>query len=186
MKLIGILAIVIFLTAGTIIFGLRFFSGDEDTWLCQNNVWVKHGNPSVSAPATGCGVAVKPPVSGSSDVSVTPLQSDEVKIVRPQAEEKIVSPLEISGQARGQWFFEAFFPVKLVDANGKVVAQGKALAESDWMTTDWVNFIVQLEFARPATESGVLILQNDNPSGLEQNAKQYSLPIKFNLTAIEN
>lgn len=32
-----------------------FFGGDEDTWICANGQWVKHGNPSASMPQTGCG-----------------------------------------------------------------------------------------------------------------------------------
>jgi hypothetical protein len=35
---------------------VRFtFGGDEDTWICSENVWVKHGNPSVPQPTGGCG-----------------------------------------------------------------------------------------------------------------------------------
>lgn len=38
------------------IFIARFlFGGDEDTWICVNNQWVKHGNPSKPMPQTGCG-----------------------------------------------------------------------------------------------------------------------------------
>ena len=34
---------------------LRFIvGGDEDTWICENGLWVKHGNPSDIAPLTGC------------------------------------------------------------------------------------------------------------------------------------
>jgi uncharacterized membrane protein len=33
---------------------LRFFSGDEDTWLCQDGQWEKHGNPSAPMPAKEC------------------------------------------------------------------------------------------------------------------------------------
>lgn len=29
--------------------------GDEDTWLCQGDTWIKHGNPSKPMPASGCG-----------------------------------------------------------------------------------------------------------------------------------
>lgn len=35
------------------VFSLRLFSG-EDTWLCQNGQWVKHGQPSFPAPTTLC------------------------------------------------------------------------------------------------------------------------------------
>lgn len=36
-------------------FTLRFFSGNEDDWICENNNWVKHGNPSSKMPLEGCG-----------------------------------------------------------------------------------------------------------------------------------
>ncbi|MCL5433186.1 MAG: hypothetical protein M1524_03700 [Patescibacteria group bacterium] len=31
------------------------FGGNEDTWICSNGEWVKHGNPKSSMPQTGCG-----------------------------------------------------------------------------------------------------------------------------------
>lgn len=35
---------------------IRFgLGGPEDTWLCQNGQWVKHGNPQEPAPMAGCG-----------------------------------------------------------------------------------------------------------------------------------
>ena len=40
--------------AGVIVVGIRLLCGDEDTWLCQNNQWVKHGNPSAPMPTTAC------------------------------------------------------------------------------------------------------------------------------------
>lgn len=33
------------------------FSGDEDTWICVDNQWIKHGSPSKPMPLTGCGEA---------------------------------------------------------------------------------------------------------------------------------
>jgi putative hemolysin/spore germination protein GerM len=32
----------------------RFLSGNEDTWLCENGQWVKHGHPSDEMPAKAC------------------------------------------------------------------------------------------------------------------------------------
>ena len=44
------------LSVFVVIFVLRFvIGGDEDTWLCENNQWVKHGQPSYDHPSTGCG-----------------------------------------------------------------------------------------------------------------------------------
>lgn len=43
----------IFIAAAVVVAGLRLFSG-EDTWLCQNGQWVKHGNPQAAAPTRAC------------------------------------------------------------------------------------------------------------------------------------
>ncbi len=45
--IIILIVIVIILLAGTALILLR---GDEDTWLCNNGQWVKHGNPSAPMP----------------------------------------------------------------------------------------------------------------------------------------
>lgn len=37
----------------TMIFMLRFFSGEDD-WICQDGQWVKHGNPEVAMPSSKC------------------------------------------------------------------------------------------------------------------------------------
>jgi len=51
---------VIFIVAlAVVILALRFFSGDEDTWLCSGGQWVKHGHPSAPQPTTGCGEEIK-------------------------------------------------------------------------------------------------------------------------------
>jgi uncharacterized membrane protein len=36
------------------IFGIRFFSG-EDSWICVDGQWVKHGNPNAPVPQYNCG-----------------------------------------------------------------------------------------------------------------------------------
>ncbi|MFA4826922.1 MAG: hypothetical protein WC596_01550 [Candidatus Shapirobacteria bacterium] len=45
--------LLIFIVIVTVIVVLRF-SSPEDTWLCQNNQWVKHGNPGSPAPTSVC------------------------------------------------------------------------------------------------------------------------------------
>ncbi|MGC9049171.1 MAG: eight-cysteine-cluster domain-containing protein [Patescibacteria group bacterium] len=53
-KALIILAILIVLAG--ICFGLRFLiGGPEDTWICENDQWVKHGNPNVPMPTEPCG-----------------------------------------------------------------------------------------------------------------------------------
>jgi spore germination protein GerM len=39
---------------------VRFvIGGPEDDWICVNNEWVKHGNPSAPKPTTPCGETIK-------------------------------------------------------------------------------------------------------------------------------
>lgn len=104
---------------------------------------------------------------------------EEVEIFYPQANDIISSPLEISGQARGFWFFEASLPVRLVDLEGNLIAEHYAQAQDDWMTTDFVNLSSSLIFNTTAT-SGYLIVAKDNPSGLPEYDAEISIPVIFN------
>lgn len=90
----------------------------------------------------------------------------------------ISSPITITGEAR-KWYFEASFPVELVDGNGKQLAIGPAQAQGDWMTADFVPFTITLTFPKPTTSTGTLIFRNDNPSGLPENQEEYRIPVRF-------
>lgn len=107
---------------------------------------------------------------------------DFIIIEQPKSGDTISSPLVIKGEARGNWYFEASFPIKLIDANGKQLAVTTAQAKGDWMTTEFVPFEANLTFTTPTTESGTLILEKDNPSGLPQNADERRIPVKFDLS----
>ncbi|MFA6523204.1 MAG: Gmad2 immunoglobulin-like domain-containing protein [Candidatus Peribacteraceae bacterium] len=97
----------------------------------------------------------------------------------PQAGDKVTSPFTVSGKARGTWFFEASFPVKLLDGNGNEIVSAPAQASGDWMTTDFVPFSVTLTFTPPSTPTGTLVLQKDNPSGLPENDASVEMPVQF-------
>lgn len=91
----------------------------------------------------------------------------------------ISSPLVITGEARGYWFFEASFPVKILDENGNVIAVKPAQAQGEWMTENFVPFKVELNFTAPAFSRGTLVFEKDNPSGLPENADELRIPIDF-------
>ncbi len=104
---------------------------------------------------------------------------DLIRVDSPVANSVIQSPVTISGQARGNWFFEASFPVQVVDANGTVIGNGIAQADGEWMITEYVPFLVSVTFSQPATESGEIILEKQNASGLVENADEFRVPITF-------
>lgn len=107
------------------------------------------------------------------------LEIDKLRIVNPVPNQLISSPLEIMGQARGEWYFEASFPIKLLDGNNNEVAHTLARAQSDWTTPDFVPFVSNLKFGRPTTPTGSLVFQRDNPSSLDRNEEVITLPVRF-------
>jgi hypothetical protein len=51
------------------LFCIRLLSGEDD-WICQNSVWIRHGNPRAPMPSAGCGI-------GSTSVPITPQTAPE-------------------------------------------------------------------------------------------------------------
>lgn len=106
--------------------------------------------------------------------------SDLIRVASPIDNEVLTSPVAISGVARGTWYSEAVFPVKLLDGTGNEVATGQAHASSDWMTTDFVPFTATLTYITvPVTSCGTLVLSNDNPSGDPAKSKSVEIPVNI-------
>lgn len=102
-----------------------------------------------------------------------------IRLEAPLPDQTVASPLAITGQARGYWYFEASFPVKLYDDSNNLIAQGIATAQSDWMTEDFVPFRAELFFDQPSSGHGILVLEKDNPSGLPEHYDELSVPVNF-------
>jgi hypothetical protein len=105
--------------------------------------------------------------------------TDLIRVTTPVPNQVVTSPLIVRGEARGTWFFEASFPVTLLDGNGNVVVQHYAMTASDWMTNDFVPFESTLVFQTPQTPTGVLVLAKDNPSGLPKHDAEIRIPVRF-------
>jgi hypothetical protein len=106
--------------------------------------------------------------------------SDTILVDTPLAHAEVQSPLHISGKARGTFYFEATFPVKLKDADGNVLAQSPAQAQGNWETSDFVPFTSTLTFApQPAGSPGTLVFTNDNPSGDPAIQIELDIPVTF-------
>jgi hypothetical protein len=120
------------------------------------------------------------------DSELKPVETNMVRVFTPLSGATISSPLVVRGEARGNWFFEASFPVRLIDADGRELAVAPAQAGGDWMTEEFVPFEVTLTFATSATETGTLILEKDNPSGLPENADEVRVPVRFAQSSSSN
>ena len=84
---------------------------------------------------------------------------------------------KVIGKARGYWFFEASFPIELLDKDGVKIAVGIAQAEGEWMTEEFVPFIADIKAPQSYIGRATLVLNKDNPSGLPENDASISFPI---------
>jgi len=106
----------------------------------------------------------------------SPFVSGDVKVSAPLPNAAVSRAFAVSGEARGNWFFEASFPVEVRDPSGTVVGHGIAQAGGEWMTTEFVPFaatVTVADYSGPAT----LVLVKDNPSGLPEHDDSVEFPI---------
>lgn len=102
--------------------------------------------------------------------------SSMIHVTSPLPGATVPTTFTISGKARGGWYFEASFPYEIQDAAGKKIAEGPIQASGDWMTPEFVPFTRSVTVGS-YKGMATLILRNDNPSGLPENAASISLPI---------
>lgn len=118
-------------------------------------------------------------------ISYTNATPNDITVNNLSEENNVISsPLTVTGEARGWWFFEASFPVVLTDWDGLIIAEGYATAGSEWMTTELVPFTFTLNFTTPPGNGseinrGTLILKRDNPSDLPENDAALEIPVVF-------
>jgi hypothetical protein len=138
--------------------------------------------PASPAPSTSEKSPALPPAPAPAPTPAAPAATNPAELVRvtaPAANALIESPLRVSGQARGGWYFEATFPVVLRDADGKELGKHFATADGEWMTEEFVPFTAVLEFSKPTTKTGTLVLQRANASGLPGHDAALSVPVRF-------
>lgn len=150
---------------------------DPDQALCQDRC----GDGTcaeVVCQGTGCACAESPETCPE-DCEAAPQPSDLISVSLPADDAKIGNPVMVAGKARGYWYFEASFPIKVYDANNLLLGTGIATAQSDWMTVDFVPFTANITYTAATTATGKLVLERDNPSGLPENDMSIEIPVTF-------
>lgn len=86
------------------IFSIRLLS-PEDSWVCVNNVWEKHGNPGTPQPLTGCGTVSPSTIPTTSENNATIIQTitDQLgkKYSRPDSDFTVTVSESSGGFAKG-------------------------------------------------------------------------------------
>lgn len=126
----------------------------------------------------GTASVIEPP-SPAPTLVIRGSAADMVRNVSPAPNGVAHDPLIVTGEAR-LMYFEASFPVMLIDGVGTTVAEGHAEAQGDWMTEEFVPFRAEVAWkAKPVTSGGTLILKKDNPSGLPEHDREAYIAIHF-------
>lgn len=134
----------------------------------------------VATDTTATDTAAAPPEVPADIQAHIDEHADLIRLESPEPLAVIESPLEVTGRARGSWYFEASFPVVLVNWDGLIIAEGVATADGDWMTEEFVPFRASLEFETPDYgERGTIILQKHNASGLSEHDDALEVPVRF-------
>jgi hypothetical protein len=138
----------------------------------RTNVPTTTPSPVVSLPPSAL------PSTSSPSPSVASTTSSELKLEYPKPNQEIESPLQVKGTLPGTWFFEGQINGKLVTPDGETLATAPLFAEGEWMTESDVLFSGELSFSNLKNIStAILVIENDNPSGLEENKKSAQIPV---------
>ncbi len=174
--IIAVLSVAVVALAGYVVVQNGAFNEKIDRVYYQPD-W----KPGTTVPTTTTPTPSTPAPTMPTSTPATPTSTTNplIQVTFPQANDLVSSPLTITGQARGNWYFEASFPIKLYDANNVLLGTGIAQAQGNWMTTNFVPFIAVLTYSTPTTTTGTLVLEKDNPSGEPANDASIQIPVTF-------
>lgn len=112
-------------------------------------------------------------------ITYTNATADLIQVELPFPGAVVGKDFSVIGKARGNWFFEASFPIEVLDKSGKSLAIGIAQPRNgeDWMTINFVNFKSDIKIPQSYIGPATLILRKDNPSGLPEHDASISFPI---------
>jgi hypothetical protein len=110
-------------------------------------------------------------------ITYTNATSDQIKIDTPFPGAVTGKSFSVRGSARGMWFFEASFPIEVIDAQGVRIAISIAQAQGEWMTENFVPYIAEITVPASFIGDATLVLHKDNPSGLAEHDASISFPI---------
>ncbi len=102
--------------------------------------------------------------------------ADMIRVTNPTPGAVTGKSFTVTGEARGNWYFEASFPIEVRDSSGNLLTTVVAQADGEWMTTEFVPFTAEVTVDESFIGEAVLTLKKDNPSGLPENDASMSFP----------
>lgn len=70
--------------------------------------------------------------------------------------------------------------VILKDLSGEILAEGNLITSEEWMTEGPINFSTTIEFKTSTnSDEGILIVNEENPSGIPEEVSSITIPVRF-------
>lgn len=134
-------------------------------------------------------VPAKPKQNIQTQTNVQPQTIEGLQIISPKANEEVSFPIKIIGAVSGNgWagFEGQVGTVKLLDNAGKELATGVLTATTEWTSLP-TTFETKILLATTcivdssclSSGDAKLVFHNENPSGLPEKDKIFTLPIKL-------
>lgn len=128
-------------------------------------------------------------INGKEDEVVLPVEEasftyvnasdDLITIELPYPDAVTGKEFSVIGKARGMWYFEASFPIDVLDKDGNILAQSFAEAQGEWMTEEFVPFKGNIKVPESYMGPAILVLHKSNASGLPEHDAKVTFP--FNI-----
>lgn len=90
---------------------------------------------------------------------------------------KVHGVVSYRGIIKGGYFFEGNILINILDSNKKAVVKSNAVAKTDWMTVEPVEFEGNIDFSKAPKGVAYVEIHNDNPSGLAEHDKSILIPV---------
>lgn len=119
------------------------------------------------AALAGCSQPVAP---------LSPLATQAV-ISAPASGARVGSPVRAEGVAPQDWYFEAIFDAQLLDANGEIIAEAPATAQTDWTVPGDIPFLAELEYTSVVEQSGTIVLIADSTGEPAPPRREVRIPV---------
>ncbi|OGI59767.1 hypothetical protein A3F19_01040 [Candidatus Nomurabacteria bacterium RIFCSPHIGHO2_12_FULL_37_29] len=87
------------------------------------------------------------------------------------------SILSYRGEIKDGWFFEGNILINILDKDKKVIKASNAMAKTDWMTAEAIEFEGNIDFTGLPKGPAYFEIHNDNASGLPENDKSILIPV---------
>ena len=120
---------------------------------------------------------VQEPVLETPEITYINASSDMIVPELPFPGAVTGKEFSVIGTARGNWYFEASFPIEVLDQDGNTLVQSYATAQGEWMTTGFVPFKGEVKIPETYIGPATLVLHKDNASGEPDKDASISFPI---------